>query len=64
MHFDDGDYNPAVKKCFAKLELESNNSGLFSLTANPRKNLAGAVVAKLGWKIYQDYERDMLILCR
>jgi hypothetical protein len=35
----------------------------FSLTSNPRQNLAESVVTLLDWKSYDDYEKDMTQLC-
>jgi hypothetical protein len=61
VHFEAGKYDPLVLKCFQQLEADFGPD--FSLTSNPKQNLAERVVTLLDWKSYDDYEKDMTQLC-
>ena len=54
MHFEEGNYNENVVKCFRNLEL-----GYGSIFQLSNKNLAFEVLSVLEWKTYEKYENDL-----
>jgi hypothetical protein len=60
LHYEEGSFNPSVIQCFMNLARDYGDD--FSLSKNSGKNLAYRVVERLGWRTYEDYERDMALL--
>lgn len=60
MHFEEGKPHPPVIKCFKNLEMDFGKD--FSLENVKTKNLAKKIIDLLNWKIYENYEKDMIAL--